>query len=253
MKWYEKGILFLVLYSVAMLFVEMSTGSQNSLSGNQFFLWSERACAGVLTLEVLLRLWYCSPHTKKGTDTRYFKSPEIVFDLLAVVPFWLGFIIVDPEGLAIIRSMRILRLLKFYRASPVAHSVLGSLIEQREKLRLVLSICTIVVLFAGVSMHHLEGTQVPGVQAFDSLWSSMWWAIVTLTTVGYGDMSPTTVAGQTVATVIMVTSIGIVGALIGIVSTAFNVDAEESKLSTKIETLLETAQEMGERERHEHE
>lgn len=222
MKWYEQGILFIVFYSVAMLFVEMSTGSQNSLNGSQFFLWSERACASVLTLEVLLRFWFHSPHTKAGTNTGYFKSPEMVFDMVAVVPFWLGFIVVDPEGLAIIRSMRVLRLLKFYRASPTAHYVLGSLIKQWKKLRLVGSICVITVLFAGVTMHHVEGLQVVGEQAFDSLWSSCWWAIVTMTTVGYGGMIPVTVPGQTIAVMIMFTSIGIVGALIGIVSTAFD-------------------------------
>ena len=72
MKWHEKGILILVLYSVVMFFVELSLGGQNSLSGPRFFLWSERAVASILTLEMALRFWYHSPHTAKGTDRAYF-------------------------------------------------------------------------------------------------------------------------------------------------------------------------------------
>ena len=220
MKWHEKGILLLVLYSVTMFFTELSLGGQNSLSGPAFFLWSERAVASILTLEMALRLWYCSPHTTKGTDRTYFKSPELVFDMVAVLPFWLGFLIVDPEGLAVIRSMRVLRLLKFYRASPVAHLVMESLISQWQKIRLVGGVVTITVLFAGVSMYHLEGPVQP--EAFGTMWGSIWWAVVTMTTVGYGDTSPITFIGQCVAIVIMFTSIGIVGSLISIVSSAFD-------------------------------
>lgn len=220
MKWHEKGILLLVLYSVGMFFLELNLGGQNSLSGPAFFLWSERLVASILTLEMVLRLWYHSPHTKKGTDLDYFCSPEMFFDMVAVLPFWLGFLITDPEGLAVIRSMRILRLLKFYRASPVAHLVLESLISQWQKLRLVASVVIITVLFAGVSMYHLEGPVHP--DTFGTMWGSIWWAVVTMTTVGYGDMSPTTGPGQCVAILIMITSIGIVGSLISIVSSAFD-------------------------------
>ena len=219
MKWHEKGILFLVLYSVAMFFVELNLGGQNSLSGPAFFLWSERVVASILTLEMILRFWYHSPHTAKGTDRAYFKSPEMVFDMVSVLPFWLGFLIVNPEGLAIIRSMRVLRLLKFYRASPVAHVVMESLISQRQKIRLVTSVVTITILFAGVAMYHLEGPTHP--DTFGTMWGAIWWSVVTMTTVGYGDMSPTTFPGQCVAILIMVTSIGIIGALISIVSSAF--------------------------------
>ena len=219
MKWHEKGILILVLYSVVMFFVELSLGGQNSLSGPRFFLWNERAVASILTLEMVLRFWYHSPHTAKGTNRAYFKSPEMVFDIVAVLPFWLGFVITNPEGLAVVRSMRVLRLLKFYRASPVAHIVMDSLISQRKKIRLVSAVVTITVLFAGVSMYHLEGPAHP--ETFGTMWGSVWWAVVTMTTVGYGDMSPTTFPGQCVAILIMITSIGIIGALISIVSSAF--------------------------------
>jgi len=220
MKWHEKGILLLVLYSVAMFFTELSLGGQNSLSGPAFFLWSERAVASILTLEMGLRFWYHSPHTANGTNRAYFHSPEMVFDMVAVLPFWLGFLIVDPEGLAVIRSMRVLRLLKFYRASPVAHLIMESLISQWKKIRLVGGVVTITVLFAGVSMYHLEGPVQP--EAFGTMWGSIWWAVVTMTTVGYGDTSPNTFIGQCVAIVIMFTSIGIVGSLISIVSSAFD-------------------------------
>jgi voltage-gated potassium channel len=221
MPWYERLVLLLVVYSVGMFFIEAHYGSEHSLSGPAFFLWSERAVALLLTLEVVLRFLFCSPATKIGTDREYFKSPEMVFDVVAIVPFWIGFY-VPEEYLPAVRSMRILRLLKFYRASPVAHQVVENLIDQWKKIRLVTAFVLIVVLFSGTVMHHLEGLTQP--ESFGTMWGSIWWAVVTMTTVGYGDMSPSTVPGQGVAMVLMLTSIGIVGALIAIVGSAFDVE-----------------------------
>ncbi len=194
MRWLNTAIPLLVLYSVGMFFVELSMGGANSLSGPTFFLWSERVVASLLTLEVALRFWFHSPHSAKGTNRAYFKSPEMVFDLLAVVPFWLGFAVTDPEALAAIRSMRVLRLLKLYRISPTAHLVMESLISQRKKIRLVASVVVITVLFAGISMYHLEGPVQP--ETFGTMGGCFWWAVVTMTTVGYGDLYPTTGAGR---------------------------------------------------------
>jgi voltage-gated potassium channel len=223
MPWFEKAILLLVLCSVGLFFAEMQLGGENSLAGPAYFLWSERAIASILTLEVLLRFLFCSSMTERGTNRTYFRSPEMVFDVIAVLPFWLGFF-VAPEYLAAVRSMRILRLLKFYRASPMAHLVMENLIRQWKAIRLVTGFVTIVVLFSGTVMHHLEAVAQP--EAFGSLWSSIWWAVVTMTTVGYGDMSPVTHAGQAVTMVLMLTSIGIVGALISIVGNGFEVEGE---------------------------
>ncbi len=219
MPWFEKFIYGLVVYSVGMFFVESELGGANSLAGPALFLWSERLVASILTVEVCLRFLFCSSITKRGTDQRYFRSPEMVFDLIAVVPFWLGFI-VEPEWLAAVRSMRILRLLKFYRASPVAHQVMHNLIAQRKKIRLVINFVAIIVLFAGTIVQQLEP------ETFGSLWGSVWWAVVTVTTVGYGDMYPTTQAAQTLAMCLMAIGVGFCGALFSIVATAFDVDLE---------------------------
>lgn len=223
MPWFERAILLLVLYSVAMLFVEVDVGkAEHSLNGLPFFLWSERVVAGILTLEVFLRFVFCSSWTKRGTDKAYFKSPEMVFDVIAILPFWLGFF-VPPQYLSAVRSARILRLLKFYRASPTAHNIVHNLIDQRKKLQVVTGFVIIVALSGAAIMFELERAAQP--ETFSSFGNSFWWCVVTLTTVGYGDMSPITAAGKGVAMVLMTTSIGIVGALIGIVASAFQ-DAE---------------------------
>jgi voltage-gated potassium channel len=211
-----------------MFFLEAQIGGRDSLSGPAFFLWSERIVAVLLTLEVVLRFILCSSVTKIGTDRQYFKSPEMVFDMIAILPFWAGFF-VPVAYLEAVRSMRILRLLKFYRVSPIAHKVVGSLIAQRKKIRLVSFFAGIIVLFSGSVMHHLEDAVGGG---FDSYWNSVWWSVVTLTTVGYGDMSPVTKPGQAVAMLLMIVGIGIMGALIGIFVEAFNVGSEEESQKT---------------------
>jgi voltage-gated potassium channel len=123
--------------------------------------------------------------------------------------------------------MRILRLLKFYRASPVAHIVMERIINQWDKIRLVSSFVLIITLFSGTAIHHLEKAAQP--ESFGSLWSSMWWTIVTICTVGYGDMYPKTVAGQAFGMLLMLTALGVVGALINVVMSAFNYEEEDKK------------------------
>jgi voltage-gated potassium channel len=147
----------------------------------------------------------------------------MVFDVIAIIPFWIGFV-VPAEYLPAVRAMRILRLLKFYRASPVAHTVVHNLIDQWKKIRLVTAFVFIMILFSGTIMNQLENVAQP--DTFGSLYSSIWWAVVTLTTVGYGDMSPVTPVGQLVAMVLMVAGIGVVGAMISIVGAAFDVETD---------------------------
>lgn len=221
---FEKFVYALILYSVGMFFVEAHMGGVDSLHGPAIFLWSERFVAMVLTGEMVLRFVACSSRTSFGTDETYFRSPEMVFDMIAVAPFWLGFV-VPAEYLPAVRAARILRLLKFYRASPVAHMVVGNLMTQWKKIRLVNAFVFIMILFSGTVMHQLESAAQP--EAFHSLWASIWWAVVTLTTVGYGDMSPVTTAGQLVAMLLMVTGIGVVGAMISIIGSAFDVEDQE--------------------------
>jgi voltage-gated potassium channel len=220
-RWYDRTILSLVLYSVAMLFLEVATGGEHSTG---FFLWSERVVAVVLSVELLLR---CIDHAspENGGDRDYFKSPEIVFDVIAVAPFWIGFF-VPEEYLSAVRSLRILRLLKFYQASPVAHLVMENLLSQGRKLGVIGSFVGTMALFSAFTVHHLERATQP--ETFGSLWSSLWWTVVTVTTVGYGDMTPKTHLGQAVAMMLMVVGVSFIGALFSVVAGAFthaNVDA----------------------------
>ena len=224
MPLFEKFVYALILYSVGMFFVEAHMGGVDSLHGPAIFLWSERFVAAVLTGEMVLRFVASSSRTSFGTNAAYFRSPEMVFDLIAVAPFYIGFI-VPVQWLPAVRAARILRLLKFYRASPVAHMVVHNLVAQWKKIRLINCFVFIMILFSGTVMHQLESAAQP--EAFHSLWASIWWAVVTLTTVGYGDMSPVTIVGQLVAMLLMVTGIGVVGAMISIVGNAFNVDLPE--------------------------
>lgn len=224
MSIFEKLILWLVTYSTGMFFVELAFGAEHSLAGHPFFLWSERAVALILSLEVLFRI----DRSAAQQDYRrspYLRTPEFYIDLLAVLPFWFGFL-VPASLLPVIRGLRVLRLLKFYRASPTAQTVVQRLAEQRKKIGLILSFVVINTLFAAVSLHLLEGKTQPN--SFGTLLGSIWWAVITFSTIGYGDIYPVTSIGRVITVLMVPSGLATVGALIGVVSSAFNYEEERN-------------------------
>lgn len=148
---------------------------------------------------------------------RYIFSFFGVVDLLAILPTYLSLFVAGTQSLAVVRALRMLRV---FRVMKLAH-YLGeartlSLALQRSRPKITVFLVTVltVVLIVGALMYLIEGEQ----RGFTSIPISMYWAIVTMTTVGYGDIAPVTPAGRMLASVLMILGYGIIAVPTGIVS-----------------------------------
>ena len=159
--------------------------------------------------EYILRL-YCSPK-----PLRYAFSFYGLVDLLAIVPGILALYYADAQYLLIIRVIRMLRIFRVLKLGPYlkqAHYLLDALRGSKQKILVfLLSVCTLVTVF-GTLMYVVEGPQ----HGFTSIPKGIYWAIVTLTTVGYGDIVPKTVLGQIISSMVMITGYSIIAVPTGI-------------------------------------
>jgi voltage-gated potassium channel len=177
----------------------------------------------VFTLEYALRVWVAVEHApyrhlKKGVARwRFITSPLGIVDLLAVVPFWLAF--VGPADLRVVLVFRFVRFLKLARYSPGMRSLLDVLYAERRALFGCLVILIGATLLAATVMHIVERHVQP--DKFGTIPEAMWWAIVTLGTIGYGDVVPVTALGRIIAAATIFTGLIMVALPVGIVATAF--------------------------------
>ena len=166
----------------------------------------------VFTVEYAMRL-YCI-----GRPLKYATSFFGVVDLLAIVPTYLSLFLPGSQYLLVIRILRVLRVFRVLKLAHYlgeANIILQALSASRRKISVFLfAVFTLVVIF-GSLMYLIEGQG----NGFTSIPKSAYWAIVTLTTVGYGDISPQTPIGQTVAAIIMILGYGIIAVPTGIVTT----------------------------------
>ncbi len=176
----------------------------------------------VFTAEYGLRLWVVGEDPKyRGVlgRLRYMVTPRALIDLLAVAPFYLG---AGGDGylLRIIRLLRILSLARLGGLSTALVELRAAVVRRRHDFVLSLCITGAVLLISASVMYVVEGPVQP--QAFGSIPRSLWWAIATLTTVGYGDVYPVTVLGRFFAGLSAVAGIGLIALPTGILAAAFS-------------------------------
>ena len=139
-----------------------------------------------------------------------------IIDFLSIVPTYLSIILVGSQGLAILRALRLLRVfrvLKLMRFVSESQVLAKALISSRHKITVFFLFLLILVFILGSIMYLVEGSE----SGFNSIPLSIYWAIVTLTTVGFGDITPTTIAGQLIASMIMLLGYSIIAIPTGIV------------------------------------
>jgi voltage-gated potassium channel len=163
------------------------------------------------TLEYLLRLWV----SEKAKD--YAFSFLGIVDFLAIIPTYLSLIFVGSQFLLVIRAIRLLRvfrILKLVRYLTGAQMLVTAMRASKEKIFVFLTAVVTMAVIMGTLMYMIEG----GENGFDSIPRSIYWAIVTLTTVGYGDIAPNTTTGQFLAALIMILGYSIIAVPTGIVT-----------------------------------
>ncbi len=142
-----------------------------------------------------------------------------IIDLFAILPFYLstGF---DLRSLRSFRLLRLVRILKLARYSAAVKRFHRAFIIAKEELALFLFIALITLYIAGVGIYYFENPAQP--EAFSSIFHSLWWAVATLTTVGYGDIYPITVGGKLFTFFILIVGLGIVSVPAGLVASALS-------------------------------
>jgi voltage-gated potassium channel len=166
---------------------------------------------------VLFTIEYCLRLLSVRRPLRYATSFFGVVDLLAVIPTYLSILVPGSQYLLVIRILRLLRVFRLLKLSEYvmeADTLRRALRASRRKISVFISAVVLLVVIIGALMYVVEGEA----NGFTSIPVSIYWAIVTLTTVGYGDLSPKTPLGQMVASVVMVIGYGIIAVPTGIVS-----------------------------------
>ena len=182
----------------------------------------EYVAMAVFSLEYVLRLWVAAEHPpwrRSGAvraALRWSVSPAGLLDFAAILPFWLWFLSTD---LRIVLVLRLIRFFKLGRYSPAMRSLLEALYSERRALVGCFVILCGATLMAAALMHLAEGTGQP--EKFGTIPDAMWWAIVTLGTVGYGDAVPMTAVGRLIGGLTIFAGLLMVALPVGIVATAF--------------------------------
>jgi voltage-gated potassium channel len=175
------------------------------------FLAAEWFFTVLFTLEYILRI--LSMHRPR----HYILSPMGMIDLLAILPTYLAMFIAGGQTFAVIRALRLLRIFRVLKLAQYlneANYLSEALKASRRKIIVFVSTVLTLVLIIGSMMYLVEGPE----NGFTSIPISMYWAIVTLTTVGYGDLAPQTTAGRVLASAVMILGYGIIAVPTGIVT-----------------------------------
>ena len=163
------------------------------------------------TVEYVLRL------VAVDRPWRYARSFLGVLDFLAVAPTYLGILVPDAQSLVVLRTVRLLRVFRIFKLGPFlgeADQLAQALRASRRKITVFLGVVLTIVVVMGTVMYVVEGEA----HGFTSIPTSMYWAVVTMTTVGYGDIAPKTGLGQLLAAMLMILGYAIIAVPTGIVS-----------------------------------
>ncbi len=202
--------------------------------GRGAFTAFEIVSVAIFTVEYLVRVWSCTEdpaysHPLWGR-LRFAVQPLAVADLLAIVPFYVPLIV--GLDLRFVRVLRLLRLLKIARYSESMSLVGHVLRSRRDVLISTVFVGFILLFFASALMYLVERETQP--EGFSSIPAAMWWGVVTLTTVGYGDLYPVTPLGRGLGTFVALLGIGLFAMPAGILGSAF-VDELEQRKSARSE------------------
>jgi voltage-gated potassium channel len=194
----------------------------------------------IFSIEYLLRLWtvkYKYPEKSEiNAFITYIFSPYALIDLFAILPFYVPLLIpVDLRFIRILRLLRVTRIFKLSRYSKSLKLIAEVFKEKRSDLGVTVFVTFILLIIASTIMYYLEHEKQP--DAFPNIIASFWWAIATLTTVGYGDVYPITGWGKFISSIIALLGIGLVALPTGILSAAFMEKMQKNKLDIKSEEI----------------
>jgi len=222
-KAFDIFLLLAILTSV--LVVMLDSVASISVKFSNLFSYLEWMFTIFFTIEYILRIYV----TQKALKN-YVLSFYGIIDLLAILPTYLSLVVSGTHFMMVIRIFRLLRvfrILKLGRYVGATQVLRDSFMNSRHKIAVFLEIIATIVVLMGSIMYIIEGPE----NGFTSIPRGIYWAIVTLTTVGYGDIAPSTVAGQFIASAIMIMGYAIIAVPTGIMSSEMNKTGKKKSIS----------------------
>lgn len=234
-KIFDWSIMILIALSIISIILESFESIYDRF--HPLFQVFEVVTVIVFSIEYLLRIWTAEllfPESKHPR-LKYIFSFMAIIDLLAILPFYLPFISADLRFLRMMRLFRLFRLLRVFKLGRYfdALQVIVKVIKTSwPQLIMSIVICFFVMLFSAIVMYTVENPVQP--EQFPNVISALWWAVCTLTTVGYGDVYPLTAIGKFFASVISLVGIGIIAIPTGIIAAGFNqvISREKDELNS---------------------
>ena len=210
-KWFDIFIQILVVLSLVSFSIETLPNLTINVKKNLQIL--EYIIILIFSIEYLLRIWVSKNKIK------YIFSFYGLVDLLSILPFYLS-ITLDLRSLRIFRIFRLFSILKLVKFNNAVNRFKKALLIAKEEIIIFLFMTIIIIYLSSVGIYFFENPVQP--ETFSSVFHSLWWSVVTLTTVGYGDVYPITLGGRVFTFIILILGLGIVGIPAGLIASSLS-------------------------------
>ena len=215
---FDRFIYLLIIVNVIAMILESHKNISN-LYGNSLFIF-EAISIYIFSFEYLYRIYLAFREKKFKGVLKYIFSVYGLIDLISILPFFLNqFVKLDGRFFRILRLFRLTRIFKLGRDSESLKLFIKALTAVKSELKFTLFLSILTILFSASAIYYLENEAQP--EKFSSITESIWWATVSLATVGYGDVYPITAGGKIFASIISLIGIGVVAIPTGIISASF--------------------------------
>jgi voltage-gated potassium channel len=236
-KYFDPFIMGLIILNVAAVVLETVQSIYSAYA--PFFHIFDVFSLAVFTVEYFLRVWSCTTNPKFKDPMRgrlrFLVTPLALIDLMAVLPFYLPFIFPDLRFMRAMRLFRLFRVLKLARYTESLQTFVDVLRLKKEELLLMFFAIMILLVVSSSFMYQAENAAQP--EAFSSIPAAMWWGIVTLATVGYGDVYPITAWGKFIGSIVVILGIGLFALPTGVLASGFAEVLARRKEEQKMEKM----------------
>lgn len=206
------GILIQTLIVASVISFSVETLPDLSVAARKSLSYFEGVVVTIFTIEYILRAWSAEQ------PFRYVFSFYGLVDLAAILPYFLSAGAYDLRSVRLFRLLRLVRLLKLARYTAALGRFRRAFLIAREELAIFSGLSVILLYLSAVGIYYFEHNAQP--EVFRSIFDGLWWAVATLTTVGYGDVYPITVGGRLFTFIVLVIGLGIVAVPTGLVASA---------------------------------
>ena len=225
-KYFDYFISILILLNVFAIILE--TEKELGIEYSAFFYYFELFSIIIFSIEYLMRLWSCvSVDVYKNPligRVKYLFSPLAIIDLIAIAPFFITFLVADTRVVRLLRLLKLLRITKHFRYSKTFKIIYSTIERKKEELISALILMLSILLVCSTGVYFAENEVQP--DKFSSIFASMWWAVATLTTVGYGDIFPITLMGKIFGSVAAIFGVGLFAIPAGLLASGFSDESE---------------------------